>query len=897
MKPGVFGRRLLRSAALLVQAAAFLVAGEAGEAAAPVNPKLKDAPPNTWVMLTEERTGARAWPMFHFDPGCGRFVASGGVPKGPAHFDTEVFDAAEGRWRNAHPAGAPYKNGTGPSDAPGVSFRVNDLPLKADANGVPRLIRGLNPYEWDPGFFHQSARCSDDGKFYAYLFDTTIRLDTATWRWEDLKVPGFSKGRNSWLLYGSMAWDPVNKEFVFVGGTSDESGGTPGTWTFSPAVGQWKKLALGSVTMRELGAGAEAARAAAAAFVNACRNRFYMVESDAESKQDLAARGAEAAAALEKLLAAAKGAALEGRERKAAAAAGEALEKAAAMLRKLASDVKGGVSAGMLLEGEAAVATAERACMALDVEPRGRAASPAVTCYGKDKIVLFGGCRFDGYLADTWVYDCRARSWEQRWPKISPAPRAGHIMAWLPRSGRIVLYGATPFHAGYNIPHGNARPPQDLWTYDVDADEWKLLANPSRESPLDARGDADANDVLVAICSNPRKTESRVTWGMRVDPSAPDAGREKAGVPPGTVASVFDTPSDYDRAVKPDPEAVAKLLKDLPSNCWTPMPKPPKPPNSHPWGTCPYDTVRHQWISFGGGHSGAHFNDVAHYSVRTAAWSCGYGEEYPYANASFKAFFNQTFRNRPTVPTHLWGAAAFDPASGKCVYCIRGATWVYDPAKREWEYPPAPLPCQVGELNCALADTPKGAVCWAAGALYLFDAAAGKWNKLPLDGEKPGGAYGDTGGICYDSKRDCLWLAHNGSPMLRYDMKTGRMERHSAPGVPENIWMRDTVYIPELDVLLNAGRTRGAGGETGNLAYDIENARWIGIAMPFGDGQERINDKPYSSINLSVAYDPALKIALFHSNAQEIFASRMDKNAAKIFEAPMKKSEKGGKAP
>ncbi|MCX7806477.1 MAG: kelch motif-containing protein, partial [Planctomycetota bacterium] len=788
MKNGVPGPWLFRAVALLLPLAASCETGTSGESPPTINPRLKDAPPNTWVRLAEEQTGARAWPMFHFDPAGGRFVTSGGVPKGPAHFDTETFDPAEGRWRNAYPAGAPYGNESGPSDAPGVPFRENELPLKADANGVVRLVRGLNPYVWDPGFFHQSARCPADGKFYAYLFDATIRLDPATWRWEDLKVPRFSKGRNSWLLYGSMAWDPVNGELVFIGGTSDEPGGTPGTWTFAPAAGQWKRLASGSAAMRGLGVEAEAARAAAAAFVNACRNRFYLTESDAESKQDLAGRGAEVSATVEKLLAAIRGAALEGRERRAAAVAGETIGMVAAALRKLAAEIRGGVSAGALVEGEAAVALVERACMALDVEPRGRAASPAVTCFGRDRIVLFGGCRFDGYLADTWVYDCRARSWEQRWPKLSPAPRAGHIMAWLPKSGRVVLYGATPFHAGYNIPHGNARPPQDLWAYDVDADEWKLLALPSKDSPLDARGDADSNDILVAIGSDPRKAESRVTWGMRVDPGVPDAGREKAGVPPGTVARVFDTPSDYDRAAKPDPDAVAKLLRDLPPNRWTAMPKPPKPPNSHPWGTCLYDTARRQWISFGGGHSGAHFNDVAHYGVRTAAWSCGYGEEYPYANASFRAFFNQTFRNRPTVPTHLWDAAAFDPPSGKCVYCIRGATWVYDPARREWEYPPAPPPCQAGELNCALADTPKGAVCWASGALYLFDAAAGKWDKLPLSGESPGQAYGDTGGICYDSKRDCLWLAHNGSPMLRYDMKTGRMEKHAAPGVPENIW-------------------------------------------------------------------------------------------------------------
>ena len=147
--------------------------------------------------------------------------------------------------------------------------------------------------------------------------------------------------------------------------------------------------------------------------------------------------------------------------------------------------------------------------------------------------------------------------------------------------------------------------------------------------------------------------------GGKLNCDVPDAGAEKAGVKPGTVKIVFETPADYDNVSAPDSDAVAKVLKDAPANQWTLMPKPPKNPNNHGWGTCPYDAQRHQFLSFGGGHSAAHYNDVAHYSLRTATWSVGYGEEFPYANASFKAFYNQTFSNRPTVPTH-GGISAFD---------------------------------------------------------------------------------------------------------------------------------------------------------------------------------------------------------------------------------------------
>jgi len=37
----------------------------------------------------------------------------------------------------------------------------------------------------------------------------------------------------------------------------------------------------------------------------------------------------------------------------------------------------------------------------------------------------------------TWVYDCKTRAWAQRFPKLGPAPRGGHTLAWLPRSGKV----------------------------------------------------------------------------------------------------------------------------------------------------------------------------------------------------------------------------------------------------------------------------------------------------------------------------------------------------------------------------------------------------------------------------------------------------------------------------
>ena len=872
-----------RRISLMLLAPALAACGLSGAAV----PAGESAAANTWVRLSQEATGWRDWPAFFHDPALGRFVAVGGATKRNAHEDTEHFDAAGGKWTNVHPPGSSGKAESGPSDGQFVGFDRRDVPLKAAKDGTVRVVRGYNPYEWDPGLFRQYAYCPDDGKLYVYLFDATLTLDPKTGVWTNLKVPKFSKSPNCWLIYGTMAWDPVNKEIVSIGGTSDEDGGTPGTWTFSPAGREWKKLSTGSKELKELNAEAGALQAAAAACLNAGRNRFLLTESEAEAKADLAARANEVAAAAGKLAGRLGAAKLSGGEAGAPKAALAALEKALPGLKGLAGKLGGKMAAEALVEGQALLEALDLVERALDSEPCGRAAAGMVNCAGKDKLVLFGGCRFDGYLADTWVYDCKTRSWEQRWPKVAPAPRSGQVMAWLPKSKRVVLYGAIPFASGYGSPRGNAPAPQDLWTYDMDANEWKLLAGPSKDGPIDAYGDADGNDYLVVAGRDPKNSTARITFGLKVDPNAADAGADKAGVAPGAAKGVFESPADYDRAAKPDPEAVAKLLKEMPANQWTLL-KPPKPANSHPWGKALYDPGRHQWLSFGGGHSICHFNDVAHFSLRAATWSQGYGEEFPYQAASFCAFFNQTFRNRPTVPTHVWDCSAFDETSGKAVYCMRGGTWVYDPARREWEHPP--LAENSGGTKNNMTGTPRGVVFWDYhGNLSLYDVKARAWSKLPRKGQLPS-AYCDTNGICHDAKRDCLWLSASGNPVYRYDMKTGEVTATS-PGSPVGIYMRGCAYVPELDMVLSAGR-QTSGGSTGNLAYDIEAKKWVGLVLPCSDGQPRVNDKAYSDINLVVAYDPGLKLALFHSNAQEILAARLEKATLKTFDPAMGAAKK-----
>jgi hypothetical protein len=837
-------------------------------------PALQGAAPHTWVKLSEETSGGREWPMFHFVPSIGRFVLSGGGHEGPVHFDTEVFDLASATWRNAYPNNSPYKNETGPTDAPAVDFR-DKFVLKDDSNGVARLHRNLNPYGKEPGTYFQSTFAPDDGRIIAYYQDATLSYDPKLRQWEDLKVARFSKSPDFTLVYGSLAYDPVNKEILSVGGTSDEDGGSPGTWAFSLAGRTWTRVPAG-----EGSAPARALDRASAALVNALRNRLHATENAAEETRDLTAAANDLAAEAD---------ALAGKVSSVPRAAAEA-RRLSAGWRALAGKLKEPVRPETLVEAAGLLEPAERALRALDAEPCGRGVTQMATDYKAGKIILFGGCRLDRYLADTWVYDCRTRTWEQRFPKVSPAPRCGHTLAWLPRSGKIVLYGNAVFSSPYNVPHGNPRPPRDLWSYDLQSNEWKLLAQP-KEGPIDGPGAVSGDDTLVVVSRDPKNKARRVTWGMKLDPAAADAGTERAGVAPGSTTRCFNSPVDFDQAPRQDRPAVAKLLQEAPANRWTLMPAPPKNPNAHPWGTTSYDPTRRQLLAWGGGHSAWHFNDLAHYSLRAATWSTGYADEYPFAAASFKSMFNQTFSNRPTVPTHVWDAAAYDPVSDRVVFCVRGGTWTYDPAKREWDYPAEPR--IVGMLDVSMKSTPRGVVHWDnKGQLRLFDGKARAWKPVPLTGGAIGGAYGDNTGICYDSKRDCLWLAHDGGPMHQVDLATGTVTTHPVVR-PEFIVMRETAYIPELDMILSAGRAQGSNGEIGNLAYDIELKKWVGIDLPCSDGKPRLNDKPYTSISLALHFDPALNLAILLGNSQqEVLVARIQKATLKTFEVKAQETKK-----
>ncbi len=81
---------------------------------------------------------------------------------------------------------------------------------------------------------------------YAYMWDKTLRYDVKARTWHDLEA----KPRDKCKLWGSMCYDPVNKEILHSGG--DGGSNEISTWTYSIEKNEWRKLEFGSARFNEL---------------------------------------------------------------------------------------------------------------------------------------------------------------------------------------------------------------------------------------------------------------------------------------------------------------------------------------------------------------------------------------------------------------------------------------------------------------------------------------------------------------------------------------------------------------------------------------------------------------------------------------------------------------------
>jgi len=854
-------------------------------------PLLKDAPPNTWVKVLETKTGWREQPLFVYAGNIKKFVmatgiqATGGIV--PRHYDTEEFDLAACKWVNAYPpavaAGRPESGPVGDdyskarvnqgNNGPQLFYKDGDC-LRVGAGGQWLETRTTYAWCYVPG----------NGKVYASMWDKTLCYDVVARTWQDLGA----KPRDTCRVWGSMCYDPVNKELLHSGG--DGGSADVSTWVYSIEKNEWRRLEFGSPKLKELSAKAKDLRWQAKALLGACCNRFAITETAAEAKADLAAKAAELAAAADKLAGEVKAAPLAGTEKTAGDAAAGRLESAAAAFKAAGPALSGKIAPVNIFTVRAARVNLEQAVDALSAEPPGRARSQTAYDPVHKKIVLFGGDGLDRVLSDTWLYDCATRTWEQKSPAQCPAPRAGHVLAWLPKAGKVVLAG------GYS----RDWLAQEIWTYDVAANEWKpLLHLPladedwgrqkfSQNCPrVDARGTqagaVNEDDVLVCLG---RGNAGLITWACKVDPGKPaeSAAKATAGASGQYTFNRID-PATWENAAKPEPEKTRQFLASLPANQWTALKFPMYAPGAtNRWGTTAYDTDRHQLLFWGGGHATSHENDVAHFSVLGCFWTIGYHPDDPIETVYASQPTPVSFNDRAHVPVHAYKAYDYDPTAGKMFYFDRA----YNPAAREWE--PAPFPGleHKGTMHSFLAPTPQGMVTYSEKGLYRFDAKAGRWQKLPWNGPAFGGIWCDGHGLRYDAKRDCLWFA-NDKAIFRYDLATGKAEKlevKKPKALGQFIFWGEEIYVPDADLILIMNLFKKPDGKLSNAAWDPAENKFYWVALRFIENDKPVEFKePPFSWSDALRYDPELKLAVLNnSSARKVWVLKFDRKSAGLEE-------------
>ena len=468
-------------------------------------------------------------------------------------------------------------------------------------------------------------------------------------------------------------------------------------------------------------------------------------------------------------------------------------------------------------------------------------------------LVLFGGDGHSHYLGDTWLYDLSSRTWRASKARQGPPPRAGHFTVYDPATGWVLIGG------GYN-----QRDLTDLWAYDAREDRWFKL---DAETPAGFTISADLapDQKLIVLTANTRRPGDRMTcnvlypvrttFGFRIES---DALRRGAAPAVAVHAAMAKRP--------PEPNGPAPALpvplEQLPVDKWVLLSGSQRGAPVRTWGSATFDSVRGEILYWGGGHCGYGGSDVDAFNPETGVWrAADPAPEFPERtwNKGVR-LAGVTFQGAPWTD-HGRRIYAFDPISRRMIMArairlttgydpeplsahpakrsaapdaivsepssySRFATYLYDSRRGRWDLAgPAPLGLDT------LVTTPRGVmgvnVDWPARlndagymlpwseqhrpvdtALYLFDAATARWNRLGRQGfASPQNLYEMTS-LAFDSRRDRLLLHGAGArrdELWSFDMRAARWSRLAPEGEQQPEASREAIYLAKHDVMLVCG--------------------------------------------------------------------------------------------
>jgi hypothetical protein len=792
---------------------------------------------NKWGKLSDtalgcERSGKcgrMRGPALLYVPPLGRFLAALGAQnrfdrRTPCYSET-TLSLEKGVWENWFPKGRDWGPAVGPADKAPPLGRYG-TGLRKDKDGVlrPHLRGGYGMPVW-----HQYCWDSRRGKAVFLFRDKLIEYDPVERLWSRLEsgnspaetaLPAVRPEGGSDIHWGALCYDPVNREILLFGGASTiTERGDPGTWVYSIAEKQWRRVSRGSKIMRRLHVHTRTLRKKAHALLTVCRNRYYRTERAETARKPLPG-----------LLRAVLD---PGEIRKLAEAVGSAVAAVGyekTQLDRARSDLAGVVEAHEALvaaaadgadrklidRAEALEESFRRAAISLASQPPPRCFSPMVFDRNTQKIVLFGGNHLDRCLADTWVYDTKTRTWQEPCPPVGPSPRHGHGLLYLPQAGKVALVGGWQTR----LEHHPALPPE-LWTYDVAANRWTLVKRWEKQAPFENIGyrGPHSNTVPFAVDGSDVVVMQHVTatWACRLDVSTPDeAGKNKYGVKPGTERLLAEGEEKYschwyDSAPIPGPATMENLLAKLPANKWVDAPQggPHRP--KFAYSTTAYDPDRDEILVWAGGHATTHQTVVSRYSLATGTWHIDYPPQLGMSYGRKLWGRNYAYDYRPWMPRHPWDGYAYDAPSGKLLVLRTTGplTLSFDPDRGDFDRPDVPVPTHGGGQQVTMGSSPDGALLWADRTLYRFDHENRKWIRLPVkDGKMPKSVFYD--GIAYDANRRNYVLFSKPSTygktkqVYRYDPGDGTIrEMKAAHAETAPFFLREIKYIPDADIFFH----------------------------------------------------------------------------------------------
>jgi hypothetical protein len=545
--------------------------------------------------------------------------------------------------------------------------------------------------------------------------------------------------------------------------------------------------------------------------------------------------------------------------------------------------------------------------------PCSRRNAPLAYDAGNRLFVLFGGDHEDYQINDTWTLDLDRKAWKRMQPEIAPAPRAGHALVHLPKSGRIVCYeGYIPTDSGdYGAAPAQVLTPRELWTYDAKADRWDAIgaygAKGSATAAPPAIGAfhgysaswyqvpamaADNEDRIVLAAPGSEKAGTQpATWTMRLDPAAADAAlRTQLGRPANErrLRHVYFR-ADYTEVAD---DSQPTDLASLPANRWVELKPGPRVPmrgcRQRDWSSTTWDSDRDQVLMWGGGHCVRSSSVTVHYSPLSNRIVEGYDADEPYC---FNGMCGpgSSLLNRQWIDAHAYHLYAYDP---KCKLLVTARGFMYDPERMDWvRAEPAPLPFRYSWRDVYVASSPHGAVAWAplkdAASLWLFDREQG-WQPLDPQGKlfQP---YCDASGMVYDSKRDRMLIGgkHGGyakqsdGSLLAFDFKTKAIDTISPANteIARIAMCREMVYVAHADWLLVSEHFRQGDAKTAKpflRVYDCAQNKWFLMdAGPVGSGW-----------GAGWMYDARRQLVYCFTSTGQAWALRLDPATAKLLEKP-----------